>query len=165
MSCCSAITQFLIFTYPVNVILLAPLYTYFFLSIFYCRSFWPSMAVLCRVSSRIIYTFINLQKLDAVVVPGLGKPGQCQGKILINCAYRKHGCDIVAPPHVLPAWVTWQLWNHQWLYRCQMIANICFLKSTNSVCIINLLMKVNKLSVSTQYQICIILVLTFILCR
>ena len=40
-----------------------------------------------------------------MVVPDPWKPGHCPGKILVNRGYclRKLGCDIVAPPHVLPA--------------------------------------------------------------
>ena len=50
-----------------------------------------------------------------LAVPDLGKPWDCPGKIVVNCAYCKLGCDIAAPLSVSPAQTTWQLLNHRWV--------------------------------------------------
>ena len=74
-----------------------------------------------------------------VVYIGGSKPRQawanaqaCLGKILVNCAdcfVRKLSCDITSLPHVLPAWLTWQLWNHRWEFILFCSSNEIYLES------------------------------------
>ena len=47
-------------------------------------------------------------QLHTLVDPDPSKPGHCPGKIQVNCGHCLQKL-VVAPPHVLPAQVTWQL--------------------------------------------------------